>query len=183
MYENRWKCGELKLYFSPSAGGLKKKKYSYHRLQKVSSSVGSNALRLKIHNTKTGWAHSGRRFAGTLKAVSEGSGDWVRRPVQRTQRVSLRRQITAVGWRLLRSPKFITYIPVSISSHKRTIWISKTTRLKIRFGQNLELKSLDRIENCLRAEITETLRTPFSRKLREKSAEKKRKKKQGYKEF
>ena len=25
-YENTWKCGELKLYFSPSAGGLKKKK-------------------------------------------------------------------------------------------------------------------------------------------------------------
>ena len=25
-YENTWKCGELKLYFSPSAGGRKKKK-------------------------------------------------------------------------------------------------------------------------------------------------------------
>ena len=25
-YENTWNCGELKLYFSPSAGGLKKKK-------------------------------------------------------------------------------------------------------------------------------------------------------------
>ena len=25
-YENTWKCGELKLYFSPSAGGWKKKK-------------------------------------------------------------------------------------------------------------------------------------------------------------
>ena len=25
-YENTWKCGELKLYFSPSAGGLKKNK-------------------------------------------------------------------------------------------------------------------------------------------------------------
>ena len=25
-YENTWKCGELKLYFSPSAGGYKKKK-------------------------------------------------------------------------------------------------------------------------------------------------------------
>ena len=24
--ENTWKCGELKLYFSPSAGGLKKNK-------------------------------------------------------------------------------------------------------------------------------------------------------------
>ena len=24
-YENTWKCGELKLYFSPSAGGYKKK--------------------------------------------------------------------------------------------------------------------------------------------------------------
>ena len=24
VYENTWKCGELKLYFSPSAGGLKK---------------------------------------------------------------------------------------------------------------------------------------------------------------
>ena len=23
-YENTWKCGELKLYFSPSAGGYKK---------------------------------------------------------------------------------------------------------------------------------------------------------------
>ena len=27
-YENTWKCGELKLYFSSSAGGLKKKKKS-----------------------------------------------------------------------------------------------------------------------------------------------------------
>ena len=26
MYDNTWKCGELKLYFSPSAGGLKKNK-------------------------------------------------------------------------------------------------------------------------------------------------------------
>ena len=25
-YENTWKCGELELYFSPSAGELKKKK-------------------------------------------------------------------------------------------------------------------------------------------------------------
>ena len=28
-YENTWKCGELKLYFSPSAGGWKKKKNYY----------------------------------------------------------------------------------------------------------------------------------------------------------
>ena len=26
VYENTWRCGELKLYFSPSAGGQKKRK-------------------------------------------------------------------------------------------------------------------------------------------------------------
>ena len=28
-YDNTWKCSELKLYFSPSAGGLKKKKSTW----------------------------------------------------------------------------------------------------------------------------------------------------------
>ena len=32
-YENTWKCGELKLYFSPSAGGWKKKKLDYRMVE------------------------------------------------------------------------------------------------------------------------------------------------------
>ena len=44
-YENTWKCGELKLHFSPSAGGLKAKK------KKVGLSPGGLKLRAcrRIH--------------------------------------------------------------------------------------------------------------------------------------
>ena len=39
-YENTWKCGELKFYFSPSAGGLKKKRKKKERVRHPSVRCG-----------------------------------------------------------------------------------------------------------------------------------------------
>ena len=70
VHENTWKRGELKLYFSPSAGGLKKKKIETKRERKRAKRNIKEKIYEKNKQSERQWGKSGKAgmFRGAHKS-------------------------------------------------------------------------------------------------------------------
>ena len=85
---------------SPPTHGRRVALFSVARLQSAGAGSGLETKRsalgahVSVNKKYNIPAHSGRLFAARPEAVSVGSDTWVLRDVQRTQRVSSRRQTT-----------------------------------------------------------------------------------------
>ena len=110
-----------------------------------SSSSSSSQSHCELQNIKTGRlyvAHSAGLFAARPEAVSVGSDAWALRAVQRTRRVSSRRQTTTTvvlvsAFCSRNSARTIH----PIFPHSKTVSTSLlTAQLKMRSGQNLKLR-------------------------------------------